>query len=88
VPLHDSYVLSCVRMQVGTEGDAFIIAFHSPKDAVLWACECQTALLHAVRGGGGCLSAKDASVMCACLCKTRGGGLGGGGGCMVRRQKP
>ena len=32
-------------MQVTTEGDAFIVAFHNPMDAVSWALHVQLALL-------------------------------------------
>ncbi len=32
---------------MGTEGDAFIIAFHSPQDAVRFATQVQLALLEA-----------------------------------------
>lgn len=33
-------------MQVATEGDAFIVAFHSVTDAIRWAMHVQTALLN------------------------------------------
>ncbi len=32
-------------MQVTTEGDTFIVAFHNPMDAVSWALHVQLALL-------------------------------------------
>jgi len=32
-------------VQVTTEGDAFIVAFHNPMDAVSWALHVQLALL-------------------------------------------
>ena len=34
-------------MQVTTEGDAFIVAFHDPIDAIGWALHVQLALLEA-----------------------------------------
>ena len=35
------------QMQVTTEGDAFIVAFHDPIDAIGWALHVQLALLEA-----------------------------------------
>ena len=35
------------NMQVTTEGDAFIVAFHDPIDAIGWALHVQLALLEA-----------------------------------------
>ena len=34
-------------MQVQTEGDAFLVAFHAAEDAVAWCCATQQALLAA-----------------------------------------
>lgn len=36
-----------IASQVTTEGDAFILAFHDPLDAVSWALQVQLALLEA-----------------------------------------
>ena len=40
-----AYLLSCE--QVTTEGDAFIVAFHDPLDAIGWALHVQLAFLEA-----------------------------------------
>ena len=42
-----SYAATLAALQVTTEGDAFIVAFHEPLDAIGWALHVQLALLEA-----------------------------------------
>ena len=47
--LHDKLIRALIDkyhgMEVTTEGDAFIIAFHEPQDAVMWCMHIQDALV-------------------------------------------
>ena len=44
---HTNHGLAVVLIQVLTEGDAFMVAFHDPIDAIGWALHVQLALLEA-----------------------------------------